>query len=715
MKVALTCIARDEDNYIEEWINYNLKLGFDDIFIYQHNWRCNVEKNNVHKIEYDGKDIQVAAYNHFIQNNHSIYDWVAFFDVDEFLVLKKHKNIKSFLSNYKDQNAIGINWVLFGDNNLTFDGRYSVLERFTKRSKQASDLVKCIVKTNPNINYGIHNPHNCIITDTHYNNFYGDRNDKRKIDIAQINHYYCKTWSEWEIKKKRNTSDDAADNWYNVYGNKNTDIYFHAYNINEIEDTMALDFYLSNTKKNSVSKSISMYRKIKGGDTNLIKKNTNENSDTINSLYENVDGWFDFENLYSLVVNKYDSGSKFVEVGVWKGKSAIYMATKIINSGKKIKFDCVDTWLGSEEYTNPNSPYYEPILETPNGLYDQFLKNIEPVKSVINPIRMKSIEASKLYADESLDFIFIDAAHDYQSVKEDITVWLPKLKKNGIIAGHDYTSHIGVKTAVDELLSVEILGSCWLYEKIVENDNQIKQKKDYVDISKNDLEVSVVLAHIKTKKQKDILTKCLSSIKTEKILSCNSVIDTDIQPMTDWCIYNNKNELLFQSQYKDYNVKYYQWKTDKNGVVKTIDGDYDHGYAVYNLIKNGLLFAKSIGKEIVHVINYDYIVSPTIIQKNSNLLLENDMVLYEFGEHTNTYSTAFFSGKVDSLLKFFQFYNNKKEYYSDYDIKDGQSFLIEGKFWKFYKKNPAKILKKSTLELKNDPDTTIDILSIFDF
>jgi len=248
-------------------------------------------------------------------------------------------------------------------------------------------------------------------------------------------------------------------------------------------------------------------------------------------------------------------------------------------------------------------------------------------------------------------------------------------------------------------------------ETIIENI----EKKDDVDIPKNDLEVSVVLAHIKTKKQKDILTKCLSSIKTEKILSCNSVIDTDIQTMTDWCIYNNKNELLFQSQYKDYNVRYYQWKTDENGNVKTIDGDFEHGYAVYNLIKNGLLFAKSIGKEIVHVINYDYIVSPTIIQKNSNLLLENDMVLYEFGDYTNAHSTAFFSGKVDSLLKFFQFYNNKKEYYSDYDIKDGQSFIIEGKFWKFYKQNPAKILKKSTLELKNDPDTTIDILSIFDF
>lgn len=55
-KVALAAIAKDEDNYIEEWIRYNLKLGFDKIIIYQNNWRANIPtdiKDRVILIDYD--------------------------------------------------------------------------------------------------------------------------------------------------------------------------------------------------------------------------------------------------------------------------------------------------------------------------------------------------------------------------------------------------------------------------------------------------------------------------------------------------------------------------------------------------------------------------------------------------------------------------------------------------------------------------------------
>lgn len=250
------------------------------------------------------------------------------------------------------------------------------------------------------------------------------------------------------------------------------------------------------------------------------------------------------------------------------------------------------------------------------------------------------------------------------------------------------------------------------------NDTQLNETNQIqeipkINIIKNELETSIILAHIKNKKQKDILIKCLGSIQTDKILSCNSVIDTDIQIMTDWCIYNNKNELLLQNQYNDYNVRYYQWHRDEYGKIHTEDFAFEHGYAAYNLIKNGLLFAKSIGKEIAHIINYDYIISPTIIEENSKQLLENDIVTYEFANTQKTYSTSFFSGKIDSLLKFFQFYKNKKEYYGDYEIKDGHSFIIEGKFWKFYNSSNVKVLEKSNSELKNDPNSMIDLYHTF--
>jgi predicted O-methyltransferase YrrM len=162
-------------------------------------------------------------------------------------------------------------------------------------------------------------------------------------------------------------------------------------------------------------------------------------------FYEKIEGWFDFESLYNQIVSEANNNSHFVEIGTWLGRSASYMAVEIINSKKEIKFDCIDTWNGSEEHKNID-------FVKNNTLYDEFIKNIEPVKGIINPIRSLSTEASKFYEDNSLDFVFIDASHDYENVKQDINAWYPKVKQNKILSGHDYIWS-GVKQAVDEFIS----------------------------------------------------------------------------------------------------------------------------------------------------------------------------------------------------------------------------------------------------------------------
>ena len=72
-------------------------------------------------------------------------------------------------------------------------------------------------------------------------------------------------------------------------------------------------------------------------------------------------------------------------------------------------------------------------------------------------VRSTSAEAATQFADGELDFVYIDAQHHYEAVKEDIALWRPKVKPGGILAGHDYLDgHIedvglfGVKSAVDE-------------------------------------------------------------------------------------------------------------------------------------------------------------------------------------------------------------------------------------------------------------------------
>ena len=170
------------------------------------------------------------------------------------------------------------------------------------------------------------------------------------------------------------------------------------------------------------------------------------------------------------MVERYDN-AHFVEVGSWKGRSASYMAVEILNSKKRIKFDCVDTWLGSVEHTDPHSPFFvEELINDKDWLYYQFLNNTRPVCDIIKPVRLSSLDSVNLYENRSLDFVFIDASHEYDDVKKDILAWYPKIKKGGIIAGHDFTTFDGVRQAVDELIinkgmNYVLKNSYWIHKK----------------------------------------------------------------------------------------------------------------------------------------------------------------------------------------------------------------------------------------------------------
>lgn len=183
--------------------------------------------------------------------------------------------------------------------------------------------------------------------------------------------------------------------------------------------------------------------------------------------YKDIQGWSTFLPLYAEMVDKFPDGSHFVEVGSWKGRSAVYMGTKIVNSGKKIKFDCIDNWKFDDEIYSTDVT----LDKMKKTAYGEFLKNIRPLSKVINYHKIDSVRGSKLYADRSLDFVFIDSSHEYENIKNDIINWFPKVKNGGVIAGHDYCldGFPGVKLAVDEFFKgkkIEIkFKTTWIHYK----------------------------------------------------------------------------------------------------------------------------------------------------------------------------------------------------------------------------------------------------------
>ncbi len=175
-------------------------------------------------------------------------------------------------------------------------------------------------------------------------------------------------------------------------------------------------------------------------------------------FYKEIQNWFNYEKVFDLAIERAKDGSKFVEIGVWKGGSTAYMGVEIFNSGKKICYDAIDTFEGSVEHG------------VVNGLYEEATMNLKPITdlNLVNIIKGHSIEVSDRYENESIDFCFIDGSHEYEDVKKDILAYLPKVKSGGILAGHDYDKiWDGVIRAVNEVFEsdFEVINGSWIHHK----------------------------------------------------------------------------------------------------------------------------------------------------------------------------------------------------------------------------------------------------------
>ncbi len=168
-------------------------------------------------------------------------------------------------------------------------------------------------------------------------------------------------------------------------------------------------------------------------------------------FYENIHGFFNHSHkeLFDTVLSKSPTNGTWVEIGSFIGKSIAYIYCESLNQNKNYEFHTVDPFLSHPETSN----FYRSFNIDGNNLFNEFLKNIEPIKDKIKYYKSTSVEVSKKFNNESVDVIYIDGAHDYDSVKADIDSWYPKMKKTGIMAFDDYLSpHIGLKKAVDDFI-----------------------------------------------------------------------------------------------------------------------------------------------------------------------------------------------------------------------------------------------------------------------
>jgi len=370
---AIVCIAKFESDYIVEFVNYHLLLGFNKIYIYDNEdtpiYQNLIKDSRVVIKHLPGKNywkaVQYIALDHFITNYISKHTHVTHIDIDEFIVLKKHKCINEFISDQIDCAGIAMNWRHFGSNDQKDNKTISNIIRFTKCELNGNNHIKTLFDTN--YFTGWDSPHSITTKDKSVKNTKGDLvsgpfNDNIDYSLIQLNHYKCKTLPEFQYIRTRGRADlqeDPVEDFITA---------FDKYNINEIEDYSALIFYSQNI-------------------TNFLN---NLNSGEIEGYCEQVPQQLD--DLVKIVKNSLT----ILEIGFNAGHSS-NLFLKNSNS-TVVSFD-----INDHTYTKYAKIYIDHIYPDRHTL-------------VIGD----STKTIPEYPDSKFDIIFIDGGHTYDIAKQDL-------------------------------------------------------------------------------------------------------------------------------------------------------------------------------------------------------------------------------------------------------------------------------------------------------
>lgn len=243
MSAVVCAIVIYEDLYLDEWIRYNLFLGFDHIYLYDNSPQFSLKDwdakypGKLTVYHYPGSCLQIPAYNKFL-NEHKQHTWCAVLDADEFIVLKKHKTIKELLEEYCKSGALGLNWYLFGSSGHQHYIDEPVRKRFTHRAAHINQHVKTLghipSMSKMVIHHPVLNPNMGTFHDTNGKTINGPYNPNGPSDVAVIHHYFTKSKDEFMKKIERGMADNDK---------KRKPLEFHLHDSNVFEDVSAWECF----------------------------------------------------------------------------------------------------------------------------------------------------------------------------------------------------------------------------------------------------------------------------------------------------------------------------------------------------------------------------------------------------------------------------------------------------------------------------------------
>ncbi|MCM1163602.1 MAG: glycosyltransferase family 92 protein [Muribaculaceae bacterium] len=243
-KLAICAIAKNEGPYFKEWIEWHKKMGVEKFYVYDNESTDNtrevlqpyIDLGTVEYTWFPGFRMQLAAYDDCLARHRFECRWIAFIDLDEFIVSVRDSSIPEFLANFNGTAAVEVNWLIYGSGGAEKKTAEPVMTRFRHHSLPSHKLnrhVKSIV--DPRKVYTMTGCHEAArisgtAADSHGNpitkNF---REREPQQDIIRINHYAVRSREEFVEKQNRGRASGTKRHieWD----------YFNQYDLNDIEET----------------------------------------------------------------------------------------------------------------------------------------------------------------------------------------------------------------------------------------------------------------------------------------------------------------------------------------------------------------------------------------------------------------------------------------------------------------------------------------------
>lgn len=241
--LAVCAIAKNEGSYFEEWIEWHRKQGVEKFYIYDNeSTDCTkevlapyIESGLVEYTYFPGYRKQLAAYDDCLEKYRFDARWVAFIDLDEFIVPQKDKTIPDFLRRFENAPAVEVNWLVYGSGGAKERVPGTMMERFKHHSQLNHHLnrhVKSIV--NPRRVFTLIGCHEAArisgyAVDSHGNPIKKHfREREPQQDVIRINHYAVRSYEEFLEKQMRGRASGTERTVKTEY--------FERYDLNDIEE-----------------------------------------------------------------------------------------------------------------------------------------------------------------------------------------------------------------------------------------------------------------------------------------------------------------------------------------------------------------------------------------------------------------------------------------------------------------------------------------------